>query len=180
MALQLIVMRCVEYLFETHSRLFKRSEKKLVEALEQTLTRQLLLMRTLALLNECFKSTFSNVVKVIHTVVSMLKALADLYALVIAPAKMHSVIQEACDAMWSSEYLWLSRNKEVRTFAQTLLASWRQPNMGVSLGGITVVTRSLALTLASIIITFLTLFAEFRQTPFASDIGNLTTNASAT
>lgn len=38
------------------------------------------------------QSTFSNVVKVIHTVVSMLKALADLYALVIAPAKMHSVV----------------------------------------------------------------------------------------
>lgn len=74
MALQLIVMRCVEYLFETHSRLFKRiravaqsaertlgSEKKLVEALEQTLTRQLLLMRTLALLNECFKVRVVNV-----------------------------------------------------------------------------------------------------------------------
>lgn len=57
-------------------------------------------------------------------------------------------IQKADDAIERSEQLWPSKAERVRILAQTLLAGWRQPDLGVTLGGMTVVTKRLVLTVS--------------------------------
>lgn len=48
--------------------------------------------------------------------------------------------------MWNIEHLWFSEDDNVQALAHSLLQSWRQPDTGISLGGIAIITKRLVIT----------------------------------
>lgn len=89
-------------------------------------------------------------------------------------------LQEAETVLWRNEALWFPFDAQLNSLARTFLCRIKQSDLGISLGGFMIITKSLLLTvgplrsgdvmrelqLVSLTITFLTVFHEVRKTPF--------------
>ncbi|KAH7707097.1 GUR-4 protein, partial [Aphelenchoides avenae] len=94
------------------------------------------------------------------------KTFIEAVALVVIPANVHSTLQEAETVLWRNEALWFPFDAQLNSLARTFLCRIKQSDLGISLGGFMIITKSLLLTLVSLTITFLTVFHEVRKTPF--------------
>ncbi|KAH7702936.1 GUR-5 protein, partial [Aphelenchoides avenae] len=124
-----------------------------------------------------FQTPTWAVLKTISDLFQICKTLLEIVALLVIPANVHATIQQAELALWKNERVWLPYDEKLNQLGRTFLARIKQDGLGVSLGGFTIVTKSLLLTLVSLTITLMTVFRELRKTPFTVDFLSSIANA---
>ncbi|KAH7718955.1 GUR-5 protein [Aphelenchoides avenae] len=134
-----------------------------------TLARFALLIPRIVTTTWYFQQPSWGILNDVASVSEICMTLLELVALLVIPANVHATIQQAELALWKNERIWLPYDEKLNQLARTFLARVKQNNLGVSLGGFTIITKSLFLTLVSMTITFLTVFNEMRKTPFTPD-----------
>ncbi|KAI6219729.1 hypothetical protein M3Y95_01097600 [Aphelenchoides besseyi] len=117
------------------------------------------------------------IVSTMFSMPSLVFCIIEIAALTTAPAKLHASIRAVEATTFGNRHLYLPYDSQVYEISNMFIAHSKQSDLGISVWGFALISKSIILTSASLIITYLTLLVEMDSRVKSDYMGNLNITA---
>ncbi|CAD5214140.1 unnamed protein product [Bursaphelenchus xylophilus] len=121
---------------------------------------------TIFALLSCYDAIMSSqTIDMIILLPELVFCIIEILGLTMVPAKITATLETTERLLYNNRNLWKKYDPDVHIIVNTFVKQNRQPGLGMSVWGFAIVTKSLVLTTASLVITYMTLLLQMSQSP---------------